>query len=74
MVSKFNFTNVLKIKLMPSWKNKQRQKRKDLVKAKGYFVLVPDFDKDIRDLRAGKINRLSPKDERIQAFVQARGM
>ena len=59
---------------MPSWKNKQRQKRKDLVKAKGYFVLVPNFDKDIRDIRAGKINRLSPRDERVQAYVQARGL
>ena len=74
MVSKFNVTNVLKIKLMPSWKNKQRQKRKDLVKAKGYFVLVPNFDKDIRDIRAGKINRMSPRDERVQAYVQTRGL
>lgn len=59
---------------MASWKNKQRQKRKDLVKARGYFALVPNLQKDLVDIRKGKINRLSPKDERIQAFVQARGL
>ena len=59
---------------MASWKNKQRQKRKDLVQARGYFALVPNLQKDLVDIRKGKINRLSPKDERVQAFVQARGM
>lgn len=60
---------------MPSWKNKQRQKRKDLVMARGLFALVPNFDKDIKDIRRGQSsNYHSAKEERIQAFVQARGM
>ena len=60
---------------MASWKNKQRQKRKDLVQARGFFALVPNVAKDIKDIRRGQSSSFhSAKEERIQAFVQARGM
>lgn len=75
MALRFKFTDKLKIITMPSWKNKQLKKRKDLVKARGFFALVPNFSKDIADIRKGKSSmHKSPKDERVQAYVQARGM
>lgn len=60
---------------MPSFITKQRNKRKALVKAHTMFVLVPNFKKDIADIRRGQSsNYKSPRDEKIQAYVQARGM
>jgi hypothetical protein len=54
---------------MPSYKTKQALKRK------GKHYPIPDLVKDLKGMRSGK--DLSPhnkKEERIQVFVQVRGM
>lgn len=59
---------------MPSWKNKQREKRRKILREQGFCAFVPNFQRDIKDIFSGKIHRHSPREEKVQAYVQARGL
>lgn len=48
---------------MPRTRSKHKKKKPD------FFATVPNFKKDIEDIRKGRIDKLSP----VQAYVQARG-
>lgn len=52
---------------MPSYKTKAALKRRK----RGLYI--PELKKDIKDVFAGRITRNS-KEERVSAYVQARGM
>jgi len=53
---------------MPSYKNKQKLKRLK------QGLVIPNLQKDLKEIRAGRNSHKSVKEEKIQAYVQARGM
>lgn len=53
---------------MPSYRTKQRLKRLK------QGLVIPNLQKDLKEIRSGRPSYKTPKEERVNKFVQARGM
>lgn len=53
---------------MPSYKTKQKLKRLK------QGLTIPCLQKDLKEIRAVRNSYKTPKDEKVQAYVQVRGL